>query len=180
MTVTEVRDIPGFKKQLVVFTNKGFFIGEMQFWIASVLALTWPYRWILQLLTTKVKFTIQKKVYLSQPEKDLKLKTGEEETPSGKRLPRFNSYFESRPSEYEKSQTPTLPRVQIYNPTGSTADNSAKKYYSPGYRKVSEPEQSGFNSCKGSKGSEGSSSQSFGLPDWHGPCSNCFKQLVFE
>ena len=27
---------------------KGWWIGEMQFWIASVFTMTWPYRWCLQ------------------------------------------------------------------------------------------------------------------------------------
>ena len=160
VTVTEVRDIPGFKKQMAVFTNKGFFIGESQFWIASVLALTWPYRWILQFLTTKVQFTIQKKVYLSHPEKDLKVKTDQKQGSSGKRLPRFHGHFESRPSQYEMNRSPSLPRVQLYNPMASTVDNSHKNYYSPGYRQISESGQTVFNSCKGSKGSEATSSQS--------------------
>ena len=66
----EVRDIPGFKRRIGVYFNKGCFIGQLQFWIAAFFAFTWPYRWIFSSLTTKTRFTVRKKVYISKPETD--------------------------------------------------------------------------------------------------------------
>ena len=68
--VFEVRDIPGFKRRIGTYFNKGCFIGQLQFWIAAFFAFTWPYRWIFSSLTTKIRFTVRKKVYISKPETD--------------------------------------------------------------------------------------------------------------
>ena len=35
-------------------------VGEAQFWIASVLGLTWPYRWLFKCLTAKEHYTVTK------------------------------------------------------------------------------------------------------------------------
>ena len=43
-----------------------WWIGQPQFWIASVLALTWPYRWIFKNNTTKTVFIVKKKIYVTK------------------------------------------------------------------------------------------------------------------
>ena len=68
--MVEVRDIPGFKRRIGAYFNKGCFIGQLQFWIAAFFAFTWPYRWIFSSLTTKTRFTVRKKIYVSKPETD--------------------------------------------------------------------------------------------------------------
>ena len=51
-------------------------VGEAQFWIASVLGLTWPYRWLFKCLTAKEHYTITKtfsKPSVSTVEKTLRV-----------------------------------------------------------------------------------------------------------
>ena len=46
-------------------------IGKTQFWIASLLGLTWPYRCLFKCLTYKVRYTIEKRFYIEKPGGDL-------------------------------------------------------------------------------------------------------------
>ena len=71
MDFTEEKEIPGLETMFTAFTDescRSCWIGEPQFWIASILALTWPYRWILKLRMYKTSFVIKKRVYNSKPE----------------------------------------------------------------------------------------------------------------
>ena len=43
-------------------------MGKAQFWIASVLGLTWPYRWLFKCLTDKTQYTVKKKFYHDKPQ----------------------------------------------------------------------------------------------------------------
>jgi len=62
------KEIPGLKKRFSAFkdlTVKPFWMRPLFFWIATLLQMTWPYRWILRAKTAKKQFILEKKVYKS-------------------------------------------------------------------------------------------------------------------
>ena len=69
MTFVEERTIPGFEPVFTAYTDESCttscWIGQPQFWIASILGLTWPYR-LLMWRKTGVTFNkVRKSVFVS-------------------------------------------------------------------------------------------------------------------
>ena len=70
MHFSEEKTIPGLEKTITSYTDescRSSWIGEPQFWIASILALTWPYRWLFRLRTANSSFVIKKILYRTRP-----------------------------------------------------------------------------------------------------------------
>ena len=62
------KEIPGLKKRFSAFkdlTVKPFWMRPLFFWIATLLQMTWPYRWLLRAKTAKKHFVLVKMVYKS-------------------------------------------------------------------------------------------------------------------
>ena len=71
MSFREEQFVPGFEKRLAAYVDdsaNSWWVGHIQFWIASLLDLTWPYRWYFRYKSGKTSYTISKKIYLSRPE----------------------------------------------------------------------------------------------------------------
>ncbi|KAJ7391015.1 hypothetical protein OS493_021035 [Desmophyllum pertusum] len=61
-------DIPGLKKRISAYVDlrmKPFWIRSLFFWIATLLQMTWPYRWLFRAKTAKEYYTLKKKIYKS-------------------------------------------------------------------------------------------------------------------
>ena len=70
MSFREEQFVPGFEKRLAAYVDdsaNSWWVGHAQFWIASLLDLTWPYRWYFRYKSGKTFYTISKKIYLSRP-----------------------------------------------------------------------------------------------------------------
>ena len=70
MHFSEEKTIPGLEQTISSYTDescRSLWIGEPQFWIASILALTWPYRWLFRLRTAHSSFVITKVLYRTRP-----------------------------------------------------------------------------------------------------------------
>ena len=70
MHFSEEKTIPGLEQTITSYTDescRSFWIGEPQFWVASVVALTWPYRWLFRLRTAHSSFVITKVLYSTKP-----------------------------------------------------------------------------------------------------------------
>ncbi len=63
------KEIPGLKKRISAYVDlrlKPFWIGPGFFWIATLLQMTWPYRWLFRAKTAKSYYTLKKKMYRSR------------------------------------------------------------------------------------------------------------------
>ena len=134
--VAEVRDIPGFKRRIGAYFNKGCFIGQLQFWIAAFFAFTWPYRWIFSSLTTEARFTVRKKVYLCKPETDgasVVNLTNEHPPTKENGFPMYSGRYEAKqpalPPPYEMDQFSPMPVAYDMESPPMKKD----KYLSSGY-----------------------------------------------
>lgn len=71
------KEIPGLKKRVSAFkdlTVKPFWMRPLFFWIATLLGMTWPYRWLFRAKTAKKLFVLKKMVYKSTtPSRDVDL-----------------------------------------------------------------------------------------------------------
>ncbi|XP_078380280.1 uncharacterized protein LOC144663243 [Oculina patagonica] len=62
------KEIPGLKKRISAFVDlsvKPFWIRPLFFWIATLLQMTWPYRWLFRAKTAKSYYALKKKMYKS-------------------------------------------------------------------------------------------------------------------
>ena len=62
------KEIPGSKKRVSLFKDlnvKPFWMRPLFFWIATLLQMTWPYRWLFRAKTAKKYLVLEKKVYKS-------------------------------------------------------------------------------------------------------------------
>ncbi len=62
------KEIPGLKKRISAYVDlraKPFWIRPLFFWIATLLQMTWPYRWLFRAKTAKSYYTLKKKMYKS-------------------------------------------------------------------------------------------------------------------
>ena len=70
MSFDEDQIIPGFEKRLAAYVDESansWWVGKCQFWLASLLCLTWPYRWYFRYKSGKTSYTVSKKIYLNRP-----------------------------------------------------------------------------------------------------------------
>ena len=61
-------EIPGLKKRISAYADlsvKPFWIRPLFFWIATLLQMTWPYRWLFRAKTAKEYYVLKKKMYKS-------------------------------------------------------------------------------------------------------------------
>ena len=68
---SEDETITGFNEEMLAFSDescKSWWIGKTQFWVAALLAMTWPYRYLLSYKTGKIHYVVKKKLYISRPE----------------------------------------------------------------------------------------------------------------
>ena len=69
MDFTEDKSLAGFEPMFTAYSDEScsrYWIGEPQFWIVSILGLTWPYRLIMWRKTGIVFFQVTKSIYVSQ------------------------------------------------------------------------------------------------------------------
>jgi len=62
------KEIPGLMKRISAYVDlrvKPFWIRPRFFWIATLLQMTWPYRWLFRLKTAKTHYALVKKMYKS-------------------------------------------------------------------------------------------------------------------
>ena len=62
------REIPGLKKRISAYVDlrvKPWWIRPLYFWIATLLQMTWPYRWLFRAKTGKSYYALKKKMYKS-------------------------------------------------------------------------------------------------------------------
>ena len=62
------REIPGLKKRVSAFKDlrvRPFWMRPLFFWIATLLQMTWPYRWLFRAKTAKKHLVLKKMVYKS-------------------------------------------------------------------------------------------------------------------
>ncbi|XP_078380998.1 transmembrane protein 151B-like [Oculina patagonica] len=62
------KEIPGLKKRISAYVDlrvKPFWIRPLFFWIATLLQMTWPYRWLFRANTAKNYYTFKKKIFKS-------------------------------------------------------------------------------------------------------------------
>ena len=62
------REIPGLKKRVSAFKDlrvRPFWMRPLFFWIATLLQMTWPYRWLFRAKTAKKQLVLKKMVYKS-------------------------------------------------------------------------------------------------------------------
>jgi len=62
------KEIPGLKKRISAYVDlrvKPFWIRPLFFWIATLLQMTWPYRWLFRAKTAKTYYALKKKMYKS-------------------------------------------------------------------------------------------------------------------
>ena len=137
--VVEVRDIPGFKRRIGAYFNRGCFIGQLQFWIAAFFAFTWPYRWIFNSLTTKTRFTVRKKVYLFKPETDgASVVNLTNESPPTKEngFPMYSGRYDAKqpplPPPYEMDQFSPMPVDYDMDPASMKKDRYSEYLYPTG------------------------------------------------
>ena len=60
------KEVPGLRKRICAFTNlrvKPFWIRPLFFWIATLLQMTWPYRWLFLTKTDKSHLVLKSRVY---------------------------------------------------------------------------------------------------------------------
>lgn len=61
--------IPGLERRISAYADlnvKPFWIRPLFFWIATLLQMTWPYRWLFRAKTAKEYYVLKKKVYKSE------------------------------------------------------------------------------------------------------------------
>ena len=62
------KEIPGLMKRISAYVDlrvKPFWIRPRFFWIATLLQMTWPYRWLFRFNTAKTHYALMKKMYKS-------------------------------------------------------------------------------------------------------------------
>ena len=62
------REIPGLKKRISAYVDlrvKPWWIRPLFFWLATLLQMTWPYRWLFRAKTSKSNYALKKKLYKS-------------------------------------------------------------------------------------------------------------------
>ena len=62
------KEIPGLKKRISAYVDlrvKPFWIRPLFFWLATLLQMTWPYRWLFRAKTAKSYYALKKKMYKS-------------------------------------------------------------------------------------------------------------------
>ncbi|KAK3724928.1 hypothetical protein QZH41_005686 [Actinostola sp. cb2023] len=68
MDFSTSREIPGLEQRISAYVDlsvKPWWIGQGYFWIATLLMLTWPYRWLFRAKTAKSYYDLNKKIYKS-------------------------------------------------------------------------------------------------------------------
>ena len=63
------REIPGLKKRISAYVDlrvKPWWIRPLFFWLATLLQMTWPYRWLFRAKTSKSYYALKKKLYKSK------------------------------------------------------------------------------------------------------------------
>ena len=63
---SSTKEVPGLKKRISAYANlnvKPFWIRPLFFWIATLLQMTWPYRWLFRAKTDKGHYVLKKMVY---------------------------------------------------------------------------------------------------------------------
>ena len=71
MSLEENHIIPGFENRLAAYVDdsaNSWWVGQTQFWIVTLLCMTWPYRWYFKYKSGKTNYTVSKKIYLNRPE----------------------------------------------------------------------------------------------------------------
>ena len=61
-------EIPGLKDTFLGFVDlrmKPFWMSPLFFWVAALLQMTWPYRWLFRAKKGKINYTLKKKIYKS-------------------------------------------------------------------------------------------------------------------
>lgn len=74
------KEIPGLDKRFSAYGDlaaKSWWIRPRYFWLATVLFLSWPYRWLFRAMTPKIHYALTKKIYKrnSPPRNDSKDKS---------------------------------------------------------------------------------------------------------
>ena len=62
------REIPGLKKRISAYVDlrvKPWWIRPLFFWLATLLQMTWPYRWLFRAKTSKSYYALKKMIYKS-------------------------------------------------------------------------------------------------------------------
>ena len=62
------REIPGLKKRISAYVDlrvKPWWIRPLFFWLATLLQMTWPYRWLFRAKTSKSFYALKKMIYKS-------------------------------------------------------------------------------------------------------------------
>lgn len=62
------RQIPGLKKRFTTYVDlsvRPWWIRSLYFWIATLLMMSWPYRWFFRAKTSKTYYILKKKMYKS-------------------------------------------------------------------------------------------------------------------
>ena len=60
------REIPGLQKRISAYVDlrvKPWWIRPLFFWLATLLQMTWPYRWLFRAKTSKSYYALKKKLY---------------------------------------------------------------------------------------------------------------------
>ncbi|KAL9963689.1 hypothetical protein ACROYT_G027218, partial [Oculina patagonica] len=64
-----IKEVPGVNKRFSAYADlnvKPFWIWPLFFWIATLLHMSWPYRWLFRAKTAKIYYVLKKKVYKRQ------------------------------------------------------------------------------------------------------------------
>ncbi|XP_078380020.1 uncharacterized protein LOC144662966 [Oculina patagonica] len=64
-----IKEVPGVNKRFSAYADlsmKPFWIRPLFFWIATLLYMSWPYRWLFRAKTAKIYYVLKKKVYKRQ------------------------------------------------------------------------------------------------------------------
>ena len=67
------KQVPGFEKRLAAYTNnrvKPTWVSSVFYTVATLLCLSWPYRWAFNSITSKTEFAVSKLVYIRRQEQD--------------------------------------------------------------------------------------------------------------
>ena len=62
------RDVPGLKTRIFAYVDlkvRPFWMRPLYFWIATILLMTWPFRWLFRAKTAKKHYILKKRIYKS-------------------------------------------------------------------------------------------------------------------
>ncbi|XP_078380026.1 uncharacterized protein LOC144662974 [Oculina patagonica] len=66
---SSIKEVPGVNKRFSAYADlnmKPFWIRPLFFWIATLLHMSWPYRWLFRAKTAEIHYVLKKKVYKRQ------------------------------------------------------------------------------------------------------------------